>query len=490
MRKIFKNIFLFLLLSVFVFQAEAQKIYNGQIVVNPRELSQKGDSLVVNIDIDLTGLVMEDDRALSLIPLLVSPDTRLELPNLLINGRRRHKVYDRELAFSKKHDNKETYAVIKAEKKANKTINYRLALPFEGWMEKARLDLKEDLYGCAGQTRQIAIDKLVATVLMEGKSRYDVTPLLSYIRPEVEEVKKRSEQHEAFLDFPVAKTEINPSYMNNPRELEKIESMLNEIRKDKNLTVNGVSIRGYASPEGSVALNNRLSGGRAEALRYYLSSKSTLPVSVYNVEHGGEDWSGLEKLIEASSMLYKSEVLAVIRSGKPEDARERDLRKIASGGAFAELMKNYFPQLRRVQYRVDYTVRGFNVDEAKEIFKKSPKLLSLEELFMVANTYEMDERGFADVFETAVRMYPDDKVANLNAAASALQWGDTEQAKKYLDKSSGNSKEYTNNLGVYHLLIGEYNKARDLFDQAIKKGVTNAEHNLKELDRKIEVEGL
>lgn len=109
---------------------------------------------------------------------------------------------------------------------------------------------------------------------------------------------------------------------------------------------------------------------------------------------------------------------------------------------------------------------------------------------MVANTYNIEEPEFADVFQTAVRLYPDNEVANLNAAASALQWGDTERAGKYLEKASSTTKEYTNNLGVYYLLTGEYNKARDLFSRAIRDGTDNAEHNLRELERKIEVEGL
>lgn len=493
MKRIIRNISLLLLLAVFVIPADAQKIYKGQITVNPRELSQKGDSLIINVDIDFTGLVMEDDRSLSLIPMLISSEVQRELPSILINGRNRHKVYQRAIALNRKKreaDAEHLYAVVKAENDANKRIAYHLSLPFEEWMEGARLDLKEDLCGCGGHIQQIGIEKLIATVLMEGESRYDVRPLLSFIRPEVEEVKRRSEQRDAFLDFQLGKTVIVPTYMNNPRELEKIESMLAEVREDRNLTVTGVAIKGYASPEGSVSLNNKLSHERSEALRAYLFSRSTFPATAYKVEHGGEDWQGLEKLVEESSIDYKWEILSVIRSGQSEDAREQSLKKIANGRVYPILLNEFFPQLRRVLCRVDYTVRGFNVEEAKNIIKERPQQLSLEEMFMLANTYDVEDPEFAEVFETAVRMFPEDEVANLNAAASALQWGDTERSKRYLDKASTLTGEYLNNLGVYYLLNGEYDRARDLFNRAIKKGVQNAEHNLKELDRKVEVEGL
>lgn len=42
--------------------------------------------------------------------------------------------------------------------------------------------------------------------------------------------------------------------------------------------------------------------------------------------------------------------------------------------------------------------------------------------------------------EIAVRMFPDDPTANLNAACTRLNAGDAEGAKPYLDKA-GNSEE-------------------------------------------------
>jgi len=493
MKRIINNTFLLFLFLLFVLPVGAQKIYKGQITINPRELNQKGDSLRINLDVDFSGLVMENDRSLSLIPMLVSNSEELELPSILINGRTRHKAYKRELALSTRKRisaAESVYAVVRAENNSVRKMRYLLTIPFEEWMKDARLDLKEDLCGCAGQMRQIAIDKLIPTVLMEGESRYTVRPLLSFIRPEVEEVKRRSEQQDVFLDFPVSKSEIIPTYMNNPRELKKTESMLSNLRNDGNLKVTAVAIKGFASPEGSVALNNRLSRARAEALRTYLAKNSNIPASIYNVEQGGEDWEGFEALVEASRIEYKSEILSIIRSDKPEDERDFMLQSFGQNSVYPQILNEFYPKLRRVLCRVDYTVRGFNVEEAKEIIKKHPQQLSLEEMFLSANTYGVEEPEFAEVFEIAVRMYPENEVANLNAAASALQWGDTERAKKYLDKSSTTTNEYINNLGVYYLLTGEYNKAQDLFKRAIKNGIQDAEHNQKELERKIEVEGL
>lgn len=41
-------------------------------------------------------------------------------------------------------------------------------------------------------------------------------------------------------------------------------------------------------------------------------------------------------------------------------------------------------------------------------------------MYLVANSYPKGGDDFIKVFDIAVRMYPDDEVANLNAAAVAL----------------------------------------------------------------------
>lgn len=55
-------------------------------------------------------------------------------------------------------------------------------------------------------------------------------------------------------------------------------------------------------------------------------------------------------------------------------------------------------------------------------------------MFMVAETYEAGSDPFNEVFEIAVRMYPEDAVSNLNAAISAVNTRQIDKAKRYLAK--------------------------------------------------------
>ena len=84
-------------------------------------------------------------------------------------------------------------------------------------------------------------------------------------------------------------------------------------------------------------------------------------------------------------------------------------------------------------------------------------------------------------------MYPDDEVANLNAAAVALSKKDLSGARKYLDKSNKQTAEYDNNNGIYYLLSGNPDQAVVEFTKAAQKGNNAAQSNLEEMEKAIKM---
>ncbi len=146
--------------------------------------------------------------------------------------------------------------------------------------------------------------------------------------------------------------------------------------------------------------------------------------------------------------------------------------------SYGVLLNDCYPGLRRTDYRIDYTIRSFNVNEAKEVLRTRPQNLSLDEMFAVAQTYEPGSDDFKQVFDIAVRMYPDSEVANLNAACALLEQGLTRQAQPYLDKA-GNSPQAANARAVSLLLQSRYDEALPLLEQAQQGGVKEAEENRK-----------
>ena len=80
----------------------------------------------------------------------------------------------------------------------------------------------------------------------------------------------------------------------------------------------------------------------------------------------------------------------------------------------------------------------------------------------------------------AVRMFPENETANLNAAITRLNAGDADDAKPYLDKA-GTSADAQNARGVYEMLKGNEKQARYYLEQAAKSGVASAKENLQNL---------
>lgn len=129
------------------------------------------------------------------------------------------------------------------------------------------------------------------------------------------------------------------------------------------------------------------------------------------------------------------------------------------------LLRDYYPPLRRNEYTISYVARAFNVDEAKQLIKTKPQYLSLNEMFLVANTYPKDSGEFKEVFDIAARIYPDDPVVRLNTAALELENGAIDAAIVRLQKSD--MPEAWNNLGIAYILKQDYKKGGEYLEKRL-----------------------
>jgi len=463
--------------------------YEGTVIVEPIQLEQRGDFLHIDINFILRDVKVKSARGVDFIPQLVSPTRTYNLPRVSIKGHDEYMAYERRLAVMSTKEKKSyehPYVVEKGRKRKNDTIQYRYILPYEAWMEDAKLTLQRDECGC-GESTLMNVEQLIDKVTLERiLFPYVVAPHLAYLQPVAEEVKRRDIQAECFLDFEVNKINIRPEYMNNPKELAKIRTMIDDLKADPSIKVNRLDIIGYASPEGSLANNKRLSEGRAMALRDYLATRYDFSRNQYYIIFGGENWEGLVNALDTIDIEYKDEILGIIKNIPIDKGREAKLMQFRGGVPYRYMLRNIFPSLRVAICKVNYDIKNFNVDEAREVIKKRPQNLSLNEMFLVANTYPAGSQEFIDVFETAVRMYPEDEVANMNAATAALSRNDLVSAERYLDmvRSMKHLPEYTNAMGVLMLLKGEYDDAEKYLKAAAESGLEAAGHNLEELATK------
>jgi len=120
--------------------------------------------------------------------------------------------------------------------------------------------------------------------------------------------------------------------------------------------------------------------------------------------------------------------------------------------------------------------------QAAKLLRTQPQLLSLNKMFRIANLYELGSDEFNEVFDIAVRIYPDDPTANMNAANVALQRGLLDQAATYLTKA-GDSPQAIHSRGVLAMLQKRFDEAATLLESARLAGIEEAEANLAILAR-------
>ena len=227
----------------------------------------------------------------------------------------------------------------------------------------------------------------------------------------------------------------------------------------------------------------KLSQKRAEALKNYLTTNEKVPGKLYKVTFGGENWDGLVQALEKSSMKDKDKFIGIIKNTTDDARRKQEIMRVDGGAPYRTMLKEIYPGLRKVNCKIDYTVANFDVEQGRVVIKVNPKYLSLNEMYQVANSYPKGSNDFVNVFDIAVRMYPNDEVANLNAAAVSLTKKDLENAIKYMDKANHQTAEFINNVGVYNFLNGDVQRAIAAFNQAAQMGNEAAKANLQQLQQ-------
>lgn len=471
-------IYLCLLLAMPVGAQSVHTYYNGQMRIENKSVTRSDDNrLTVAMDIVLqSGLKVTSNQALMITPVIKTSDRNKVLSEIYVYGRRR------ELFNRRNHKMpKDAYTVMRRKGSKEQNIHYLVQMPFEAWMQNASLMLDVDMSGCCNAMLGATVEEQVHQLnIMAVKPQLQVT----YITPKAEEVKHRAAVGKAYLDFPVNQTLISANYRNNASELEKLRATIDTIRNDRNTNITGVTIEGYASPEGSYASNARLAEGRTKSLMQYVRSYYNFDADLMKVNSIPEDWAGYRKFIEASNLARKSEIIAVMDDTEMDyDIKEKKIAALVGPEGYRFILNECFPALRHSDYTVNYTVRGFTLEEAKEIINKRPQQLSLQEIFNVAQSYEKGSEEFNHAFLVAVLMFPDDATANLNAAAMEIQrGGDMNAAKKYLAKANSEDAATLNNQGIIAMREGNLDTAEEYFKKAEKaSGANEAVNNLKEL---------
>lgn len=473
-----KRIALFALTAALVCGVSQAHALNDKCVdgvtVDSLHMTRNGRYITVDMLLDLKALKVGGNRAVLLTPRIVNGSDSITLPAVGVYGRRRYYTYIRNGESMLSGANELTY---RSSQKPD-VLPYHADVDYAAWMEGSNLTLEREEYGCCSKVLNEQYAMLGA---YSDPKALVFFPELVYVQPKAEPTKSRSLQGSAFIDFPVDRTEIHPDYRRNTVELAKIRSTIDSVRDDRDVTITQVWLKGYASPESSYAHNRDLAIGRTTALKEYIQQLYKFAPGIIATDYEPEDWAGLRRFVEKSDLTHRDEILALIDGPREPDNKEWRIKSVYPDD-YRYMLQNFYPALRHTDYRIAYNIRGYSdVDEIKRILATSPQKLSLNEFYLVAQEYEPGTDEFSDVFDTAVRMFPSDATANLNAANAAIRRDDFARAEKYLAKA-GDSAEADYARGALAIRMGDLATARTWLGKAKAKGLSQAGVTLDELD--------
>lgn len=461
----------------------AQTTYLSEISIDNRRIEKNAARQVeVSFEADLSGLDIKRQHSLQLVPVIVSADRAQEaaLPPIVVNGKVRDRVQNRQEALGNDNPNAGVQAVIRRKNGTEQAYSYRASAPFKQWMIGGELEIRGYVTGCA------QCDEGHETNYT-GEILPPMTPAYArpFMEPKEETVKRRTETKAARLQFRQDSHTIDPEYKDNRSETDSIRRSFAVVEDNKDLTITGVFVTGYASPEGSFDYNMALSERRAKAFARYLEKElQEIPAGLYHVAWKGEDWDGTRKVVEQMPKLLKQrEVLAIIdRSGSDKDAAEEELKALVPHDIYRRLLNEVYPVVRRNEYRIEYDVRQFTVEEGREMIKTRPDLMSVGEIQRVADSYGHGTPQYIDCLLAGARTYPADVTAVNNAALALIEAGRAEEAARMLEKAPHDGA-LLNMLGAAYAETGQTERAGEAFTRAAEAGYAPAKDNLKLLQQ-------
>ena len=466
--------------------ASAQTGYMKDITVSGKDVQRQGGEVVVRMNLDLSGVKMKQQHTAELVPVLVSKDGTQEqaFPSIVLNGKIRNRALKREEALTGEPRYTNVNTTIRRKNGEPQAVDYQATAPFEKWMYDGRLEVREAVTGCAecdegGETS--TVDPLVLP-------RFIPNYVTALREPAPEPVKRRDEVRSARLQYRQDSYTTDPKFKDNANVLAEVQASIDAVKENKDLTITGIYVTGYASPEGTVAYNLKLSERRAKTFTDYVKKQNpNLDASLWHVDWKGEDWAGLREEVQKHPRLLKiDEVLAIIDGCEgDQDACEEKIKALVPPTIYQRLLNEMYGPLRRNDYRIEYNVRNFNLEEARQLIRTNPKLLSQNEMYQVAGSYPKDSKEYREAMEIAARTYPDDPVALGNAAATCLAAKDARGAIALLEGKKLDAAAM-NTLGVAYAEVGEYQKAKSTLEEAARAGNADAKENLEQVIKVIE----
>lgn len=359
----------------------ALQIEQVTVVAKMRSIPERNGRVVLDFIVTLPRQLLGKSRSVVITPILHKPDESVALEDLVIRGGRFSLLQERDYWQYETYVERFRPDTVGREAAFNRFVKFpypedvRLDSLVEGrstvtyyYSQAVKTDetSKKMLVTLQGQV--LAVDDSAYRLPPSDTLSYVVSSMLSFVdtvpRYRIKVIDKFvTVEDRNYIQFFVGDTRVVDTLGDNRRQLDKITGLMRQIVEQQEFWVDTITLTAASSPEGAYAFNDRLSQGRAAALKRYLVRRYGRSIdTILTVRWVAEDWQELTNRIRTDREIgNRDAILELIAWEKNPDRREQAIRQ-QFPKEYAYIRSVIYPQLRAVNFRYNLRRKGMVKD--------------------------------------------------------------------------------------------------------------------------------
>ena len=359
----------------------ALQIEQVTVVAKMRSIPERNGRVVLDFIVTLPKQLLGRSRSVVITPILHKPDESVPLEDLVIRGGRFSLLQQRDYWQYETYVDRFRPDTVGREAAFNRFVKFpypedvRLDSLVESrstvtyyYSQEVKTDetSKKMLVTLQGQV--LAVDDSAYRLPPSDTLSYIVSSMLSFVdtvpRYRIRIVDKYlTVEDRNYIQFFVGDTRVVDTLGDNWRQLDKITGLMRQIVEQQEFWVDTITLTAASSPEGAYAFNDRLSQGRAQALKRYLVRRYGRSIdTMLTVRWVAEDWQELTNRIRTDREIgNRDAILELIVAEKNPDRREQAIRQ-RFPEEYAYIRSVIYPQLRAVNFRYNLRRKGMVKD--------------------------------------------------------------------------------------------------------------------------------
>ena len=359
----------------------ALQIEQVTVVAKMRSIPERNGRVVLDFIVTLPRQLLGKSRSVVITPILHKPDESVSLEDLVIRGGRFSLLQERDYWQYETYVERFRPDTVGREAAFNRFVKFpypedvRLDSLVEGrstvtyyYSQAVKTDETSKKMLITLQGQALAVDDSAYRLPPSDTLSYVVSSMLSFVdtvpRYRIKVIDKFvTVKDRNYIQFFVGDTRVVDTLGDNRRQLDKITGLMRQIVEQQEFYVDTITLTAASSPEGAYAFNERLSQGRAAALKRYLVRRYGRSIdTMLTVRWVAEDWAELTTRIRTDrEIVNRDAILELIAAEKISDRREQAIRQRFLKD-YAYIRSVIYPQLRAVNFRYSLRRKGMVKD--------------------------------------------------------------------------------------------------------------------------------